>query len=117
MGKATGFMDYERVENVGEEPLERIKTYREFHTPLNEEERRKQGARCMNCGVPFCQNGHVICGMVSGCPLNNLCPDWNDLVYKGFWDEALSRLMSTNAFPEFTSRVCPALREGMYMRS
>lgn len=111
MGKATGFMDYERVENVGEEPLERIKTYREFHTPLNEEERRKQGARCMNCGVPFCQNGHVICGMVSGCPLNNLCPDWNDLVYKGFWDEALSRLMSTNAFPEFTSRVCPALCE------
>ena len=111
MGKATGFMDYERVENVGEEPLERIKTYREFHTPLDEEERRKQGARCMNCGVPFCQNGHVICGMVSGCPLNNLCPDWNDLVYKGFWDEALSRLMSTNAFPEFTSRVCPALCE------
>ena len=111
MGKATGFMDYERVENVGEEPLERIKTYREFHTPLNEEERRKQGARCMNCGVPFCQNGHVICGMVSGCPLNNLCPDWNDLVYKGFWDEALARLMSTNAFPEFTSRVCPALCE------
>ena len=111
MGKATGFMDYERVENVGEEPLERIKTYREFHTPLNEEERRKQGARCMNCGVPFCQNGHVICGMVSGCPLNNLCPDWNDLVYKGFWDEALVRLMYTNAFPEFTSRVCPALCE------
>ena len=111
MGKATGFMDYERVENVGEEPLERIKTYREFHTPLDEEERRKQGARCMNCGVPFCQNGHVICGMVSGCPLNNLCPDWNDLVYKGFWDEALARLMSTNAFPEFTSRVCPALCE------
>ena len=111
MGKATGFMDYERVENVGEEPLERIKTYREFHTQIDEEERRKQGARCMNCGVPFCQNGHVICGMVSGCPLNNLCPDWNDLVYKGFWDEAVDRLMMTNAFPEFTSRVCPALCE------
>ena len=111
MGKATGFMDYERVDNPGEDALSRIKTYREFHTQINEEERRKQGARCMNCGVPFCQNGHVICGMVSGCPLNNLCPDWNDLVYKGFWDEAADRLLMTNPFPEFTSRVCPALCE------
>lgn len=111
MGKATGFMDYKRVDNPGESELERIKTYREFHTQIDESERRKQAARCMNCGVPFCQNGKPLCGMVSGCPLNNLCPDWNDLVYKGFWDEAYDRLTLTNPFPEFTSRVCPALCE------
>ena len=111
MGKSTGFMEYRRVNNPGLEPLERIKNYREFHTQIDEEKRREQGARCMNCGVPFCQFGKPICGMVAGCPLNNLCPDWNDLVYKGFWDEALERLMLTNAFPEFTSRVCPALCE------
>ena len=111
MGKSTGFMEYKRENNPGIEPLERIKNYREFHTPLSDEDRQKQGARCMNCGVPFCQYGKPICGMVAGCPLNNLCPDWNDLVFKGFWDEALQRLMLTNAFPEFTSRVCPALCE------
>ena len=111
MGKATGFLEYERVENAGQEPLERIKTYREFHTPLSDEERRKQGARCMDCGVPFCQAGKPIFGMVSGCPLNNLCPEWNDMVYNGFWDEAADRLLLTNCFPEFTSRVCPALCE------
>ncbi len=111
MGKNTGFMEYQRVNNPGLESLERIMNYREFHTPLSDEERRKQGARCMNCGVPFCQYGKPVCGMVAGCPLNNLCPDWNDLVYKGFWDEAYKRLMLTNAFPEFTSRVCPALCE------
>lgn len=111
MGKATGFLDYEREENAGQEPLERIKTYREFHTPLSDEERQKQGARCMDCGVPFCQSGKPIFGMVSGCPLNNLCPEWNDLVYKGFWNEAADRLLLTNCFPEFTSRVCPALCE------
>lgn len=111
MGKSTGFMEYRRVNNPGLEPLERIKNYSEFHTQIDEEKRREQGARCMNCGVPFCQFGKPICGMVAGCPLNNLCPDWNDLVYKGFWDEALERLMLTNAFPEFTSRVCPALCE------
>lgn len=111
MGKATGFMEYRRVNNPGLEPLERIKNYSEFHTQIDEDQRREQGARCMNCGVPFCQFGKPICGMVAGCPLNNLCPDWNDLVYKGFWDEALERLMLTNAFPEFTSRVCPALCE------
>ncbi|MBR1796528.1 MAG: glutamate synthase subunit beta [Clostridiales bacterium] len=111
MGKATGFMEYERQENSAVEPLERIKTYSEFHAPLDIAARREQAARCMDCGVPFCQYGKVICGMVSGCPLNNLCPDWNDLLYKGFWDEAASRLMMTNPFPEFTSRVCPALCE------
>ena len=108
MGKATGFLEYERVENPGQEPLERIKTYREFHTPLNPEERQKQGARCMDCGVPFCQNGKPIMGMVSGCPLNNLCPEWNELVYKGRMEDAARRLLLTNCFPEFTGRVCPA---------
>lgn len=111
MGKSTGFLEYERVENAGQEPLERIKTYREFHTPLSDKERRKQGARCMDCGVPFCQAGKPIFGMVSGCPLNNLCPEWNDMVYNGFWEEAADRLLLTNCFPEFTSRVCPALCE------
>ena len=111
MGKATGFLEYERVENPGQEPLERIKTYREFHTPLNPEERQKQGARCMDCGVPVCQNGKPIMGMVSGCPLNNLCPEWNELVYKGRMEDAARRLLLTNCFPEFTSRVCPALCE------
>lgn len=80
MGKATGFLDYDRKENAGQEPLERIKTYREFHTPMEMNERKKQAARCMDCGVPFCQYGKPIGGMVSGCPLNNLCPEWNDLL-------------------------------------
>ena len=111
MGKATGFMEFERVDNPGKTEFERIETYNEFHTQINEEQRRRQGGRCMNCGVPFCQNGKPMCGMVSGCPLNNLCPDWNDLIYKGFWDEAYDRLTLTNPFPEFTSRVCPALCE------
>jgi len=111
MGKATGFLEYSRQENPGENPLDRIQTYREFHTPLSDEERQKQGARCMSCGVPFCQYGKPICGMVAGCPLNNLCPDWNDMVYKGYWDEAYKLLSLTNPFPEFTSRVCPALCE------
>ncbi|MGN1482083.1 glutamate synthase subunit beta [Porcipelethomonas sp.] len=112
MGKSTGFLEYKRVENKGQEPLERIKTYREFHTPMDMEERKNQAARCMDCGVPFCQSGQpLIGGMVSGCPLNNLCPEWNDLIYKGRMDEAAKRLLLTNSFPEFTSRVCPALCE------
>ena len=112
MGKPTGFLEYNREENIGQEPLERIKTYREFHTPLDMEERKKQAARCMDCGVPFCQSGKpLIGGMVSGCPLNNLCPEWNDLVYSGRMDDAAKRLLLTNSFPEFTSRVCPALCE------
>lgn len=111
MGKSTGFLDYNRKENAGQEPLERIKTYREFHTPMNLDERKKQAARCMDCGVPFCQYGKPIGGMVSGCPLNNLCPEWNDLLYTGDMDGAVKRLTLTNSFPEFTSRVCPALCE------
>lgn len=112
MGKPTGFLEYEREENEGVEPLQRIKTYREFHTPLPKEERQKQAARCMDCGVPFCQYGKPLHnGMVAGCPLNNLCPEWNDLVYKDNMPQAVSRLLLTNSFPEFTSRVCPALCE------
>ena len=90
MGKPTGFMDFEREENLSSSVSERIKNYKEFHTPLDAEQRRSQAARCMNCGVPFCQNGKPIKGMVSGCPLNNLIPEWNDAIYSGDWHEALS---------------------------
>ena len=111
MGKATGFLEYTRCETSAKEPLERIKDFCEFHTPIDEEQRRQQAARCMDCGVPFCQNGKMLCGMISGCPLNNLIPEWNDLLYHGRKEQALSRLLMTNNFPEFTSRVCPALCE------
>lgn len=111
MGKPTGFLDYERVESKAESPKERVKHWNEFHDHLSLEEQRKQGARCMDCGVPFCQSGMTIAGMTSGCPLHNLCPEWNDLVYTGNWKEAYRRLHKTNNFPEFTSRVCPALCE------
>ena len=111
MGKATGFMEFEREENHALSTEERIKNFNEFHVPLSDEERRSQAARCMNCGVPFCQNGKPIMGMVSGCPLNNLIPEWNELIYRGHSEAALSRLLMTNNFPEFTSRVCPALCE------
>ena len=111
MGKPTGFLEYER--RVSEEiaPLERIKNFNEFHIPLPLEKQQLQGARCMACGVPFCQYGKMLNGMASGCPLNNLCPEWNDLVYTGNWEQAYNRLMKTHCFPEFTSRVCPALCE------
>lgn len=111
MGKTTGFLDYTRAENSGSQPLERIKNYNEFHVPLDDEQRKEQAARCMDCGVPFCQNGKILNGMVSGCPLNNLIPEWNDLLYKDHKEQALGRLLMTNNFPEFTSRVCPALCE------
>ena len=111
MGKPTGFMDYERETPKAVSPKERIKNFNEFHTPLSKEEQQKQGARCMNCGVPFCQSGEMISGMASGCPLHNLVPEWNDLVYSGNWEQAYNRLKKTNNFPEFTSRVCPALCE------
>lgn len=111
MGKPTGFMDYERETAKAVSPKERIKNFNEFHTPLSKEEQQKQGARCMNCGVPFCQSGEIISGMASGCPLHNLVPEWNDLVYSGNWEQAYNRLKKTNNFPEFTSRVCPALCE------
>ena len=111
MGKPTGFLEYERVEAKAVSPKERIKNFNEFHTPLSEAEQRKQSARCMDCGVPFCQSGMTIKGMTSGCPLNNLIPEWNDLVYTGNWEQAYNRLHKTSNFPEFTSRVCPALCE------
>ena len=103
MGKPTGFMEYKRQGNTEIEPLERIKNFNEFHTPLNEEERQVQACRCMDCGVPFCQSGMMIGGMASGCPLHNLCPEWNDLVYMNSYEQALGRLLKTNNFPEFTS--------------
>ena len=111
MGKPTGFMEYERQVSVAEEPRERIKHFNEFHTHLPKEKQQLQGARCMECGVPFCQAGMDLCGMTSGCPLHNLVPEWNDLVYTGNWQQAYNRLKKTNNFPEFTSRVCPALCE------
>ena len=111
MGKTTGFLEYTRTESSAKEPKERIKDWNEFHVPLSEVKRREQAARCMDCGVPFCQNGKMLCGMVSGCPLNNLIPEWNDLICHGQREQALDRLLMTNNFPEFTSRVCPALCE------
>ena len=111
MGKPTGFLEIERQVSTEIEPLKRIKNFNEFHKPLSRDEQSCQGARCMDCGVPFCQNGKVIQGMVSGCPLNNLIPEWNDLIFHKNYKAAVKRLLKTNNFPEFTSRVCPALCE------
>ena len=111
MGKATGFLEYKRQENIDRDPLERLSDYGEFHFPLRAQERRQQGARCMNCGVPMCQSAIRLKGMVTGCPLHNLIPEWNDQVYAGHERHALSRLLKTSNFPEFTGRVCPALCE------
>ncbi len=111
MGKPTGFLEYDRRGNPGQPPLERIRHWNEFHPVLPEGERREQGGRCMDCGVPFCQSGVELAGMFTGCPLHNLVPEWNDLVYTGNMGHALSRLCKTNSFPEFTGRVCPALCE------
>lgn len=111
MGKINGFLEIDRQNFVEEAPKERIKHFNEFHQPLTKEEQASQGARCMDCGVPFCQYGKMIAGMVSGCPLNNLIPEWNDLIFHDNYEQALVRLLKTNNFPEFTSRVCPALCE------
>lgn len=111
MGKPTGFLIYDRVVSTSENPKTRIRHFNEFHIHLSEEEQCKQGARCMECGVPFCQSGMTLDGMTSGCPLHNLIPEWNDLVYLGNWEQAYRRLKKTNNFPEFTSRVCPSLCE------
>ena len=111
MGKPTGFLEYQREDNFEISPERRTKNFYEFHNPLNEEERRRQGARCMNCGVPFCQSAMKLHGMVTGCPLHNLIPEWNDYIYKNHIRHALSRLLKTSDFPEFTGRVCPALCE------
>ena len=111
MGKPTGFMEIARRTSTELPPEERIANFNEFHLPLHKDEQQAQGARCMDCGVPFCQSGMMLGGMASGCPLNNLIPEWNDLVYQGQWDLAVKRLIATNRYPEFTSRVCPALCE------
>ena len=111
MGKPTGFMEINRQVSFELPPEERTKNFNEFHIPLHPDEQQAQGARCMDCGVPFCQSGMLLGGMFSGCPLNNLIPEWNDLVYRGQWDLAVKRLIATNRYPEFTSRVCPALCE------
>ncbi|WP_028401481.1 glutamate synthase small subunit [Ectobacillus panaciterrae] len=112
MGKATGFIDYVREEAQERDPLARIQDWKEFAVQLPDESLRMQGARCMDCGTPFCQMGTEIRGLTSGCPIHNLIPEWNDLVYRGRWKEALDRLLKTNNFPEFTGRVCPAPCEG-----
>ena len=112
MGKPTGFIEYLRELPVDRTPNERVKDWREFHHHMEEKKLRTQGARCMDCGIPFCHTGKLISGMASGCPVNNLIPEWNDLVYRGLWQEALDRLHKTNNFPEFTGRVCPAPCEG-----
>jgi glutamate synthase (NADPH/NADH) small chain len=112
MGKPTGFIEYVREIPLETDPLERIQNWDEFHLSMPEEKIRTQGARCMDCGTPFCHTGTVINGMASGCPINNLIPEWNDLIYRGLWREALERLHKTNNFPEFTGRVCPAPCEG-----
>jgi len=112
MGKPTGFMEYLRELPADREPLERLKDWNEFHLHLSEDHLRTQGARCMDCGIPFCHTGTLVSGMACGCPVNNLIPEWNDLVYRGLWEQALARLLRTNNFPEFTGRVCPAPCEG-----
>ena len=112
MGKPTGFIEFERELPSDRDPLERIKDWKEFHLHLPEDRLKKQGARCMDCGIPFCHSGTLISGMASGCPINNLIPEWNDLIFRGLWKEALDRLHKTNNFPEFTGRVCPAPCEG-----
>ncbi|MCD8238767.1 MAG: glutamate synthase subunit beta [Clostridiales bacterium] len=109
MGKPTGFMEYKRELPTDRSPEERIKDWNEFHTHFDEKSLEKQGARCMNCGIPFCHTGDPVVG---GCPLGNLIPEWNDLVYRGKYEEAYRRLSMTSPFPEFTGRVCPALCEG-----
>jgi glutamate synthase (NADPH) small chain len=112
MGKPTGFFEFERELPADRDPVTRIGDWKEIHNHHSEEKLRTQGARCMDCGVPFCHTGKLIGGMASGCPVNNLVPEWNDLVYRGLWREALERLHKTNNFPEFTGRVCPAPCEG-----
>lgn len=112
MGKVNGFLEYKRENPKKRTTEERIKDWKELRLPMDPEIVKTQGARCMNCGVPFCQGGVMLKGMVSGCPLHNLIPEWNELIYRGQWEEAYKRLARTSPFPEFTSRVCPAPCEG-----
>jgi glutamate synthase (NADPH/NADH) small chain len=114
MGKPTGFMEFDRSLPVDRSPLLRIEDWNEFHEVMPQSKLRDQGARCMDCGIPFCHLGDVVSegDKGAGCPINNLIPEWNDLVFRGLWQEALERLHKTNNFPEFTGRVCPAPCEG-----
>ncbi|MBI1977406.1 MAG: glutamate synthase subunit beta [Candidatus Omnitrophica bacterium] len=112
MGKPTGFKEIPRELPQDRPPLERIGDWDEFHLHMPEQKLKDQGARCMDCGIPFCHTGTLLAGMALGCPINNLIPEWNDLVYRGLWREALERLHKTNNFPEFTGRICPAPCEG-----
>ena len=112
MGKPTGFIEYLRELPLDRSPQERLRDWNEFHHHMDDKSLRNQAARCMDCGVPFCHTGKMISGAASGCPVNNLIPEWNDLIYRGLWREALDRLHKTNNFPEFTGRVCPAPCEG-----
>jgi glutamate synthase (NADPH) small chain len=112
MGKPTGFIEYLRELPLDRSAIERIRDWNEFHLHLDDKKLREQAARCMDCGVPFCHTGTLLSGMASGCPIHNLIPEWNDLVYRGLWKEALERLHKTNNFPDFTGRVCPAPCEG-----
>jgi glutamate synthase (NADPH) small chain len=112
MGKPTGFLEFQREVPADRSAGQRIADWKEFHLHLPEADLKKQGARCMDCGIPFCHTGQLVSGMASGCPIHNLIPEWNDLVYRGLWKEALERLHKTNNFPEFTGRVCPAPCEG-----
>jgi glutamate synthase (NADPH/NADH) small chain len=112
MGKPTGFLEFQRELPPDRTAGSRVADWKEFHEHLPEADLKKQGARCMDCGIPFCHTGQLVSGMASGCPIHNLIPEWNDLVYRGLWKEALERLHKTNNFPEFTGRVCPAPCEG-----
>ncbi|MSU62805.1 MAG: glutamate synthase subunit beta [Pedosphaera sp.] len=112
MGKPTGFIEYLRELPLDRPAVQRIKDWNEFHYHMEEKNLQEQASRCMDCGIPFCHTGTLLSGMASGCPINNLIPEWNDLAYRGLWHEALDRLHKTNNFPEFTGRVCPAPCEG-----
>jgi len=112
MGKPTGFKEFPRQTSSERDPAERLSDWNEFAEKLPVVALRDQGARCMDCGIPFCHTGDLMAGMAAGCPLHNLIPEWNDLVYHDHWAEALDRLHKTNNFPEFTGRVCPAPCEG-----
>ena len=112
MGKPTGFMEFTREAAAYRDPVTRVGDWNEFVELPVVEDLARQGARCMDCGVPFCHTGELMANMASGCPVNNLIPEWNDLVYRNQWRHALDRLHKTNNFPEFTGRVCPAPCEG-----
>ena len=116
MGKPTGFLDYKRQNSETIPPKKRIQNFKEFHVALPLEKQRIQGARCMACGVPFCQYGQIIGGMASGCPLNNLVPEWNDLIYHGKWELAYRRLAKTKLFSGiYLQSVSRTLRGGVYL--